>query len=230
MKILFALYREWAEKVFFAVAPMMQQRNHFYKIVKTPEALLDEVNVEWDVVILLGWSWKVPADVVNNRLVIGMHPSDLPHYAGGSPIQNQILDGVEQTYATLFKLDEKFDEGQIIDKEMIDLRGHLHDVLRNITVASSTLIIRFITNFPNNTYAKQTGEGIKVKRLKPEHSKLPNPMRPVPSQPYPVAIEAMTCKELWNHIRCREDPYPNAYFEDATGKLIIKQVEFEPKT
>ena len=36
----------------------------------------------------------------------------------------------------------------------------------------------------------------------------------------------MTAQNLYDTIRCREDPYPNAYIEDETGRLIFKRVEF----
>ena len=219
MKILFCAYRDWTEVILYAISPTL--RDNSLTHVRTPEELEKRaLSEEWDVIVLVGWSWKVPAEIVNSRLVIGMHPSDLPVYAGGSPIQNQILDGIEQTNATLFKLSEKFDDGEIIDKEPINLTGHLSQVFDSIAEATSNMILRFIRNFPNNTYTKQTGERHVVRRLKPEHSKLPLP---------DDGNGNMTCEELWNFIRCREDPYPNAYFEDETGRLVIKLVEFIPK-
>jgi len=222
MKILICAYRDWAKDVFFGLCLAGHVGEHDLVLTTTPtemEALSREQ--EWDAIVMIGWSWKIPADIVNSRLVVAMHPSDLPNYAGGSPIQNQILDGVKKTNATLFKANEKFDEGEIVDKEPISLEGHLDEVLQSISEASKALVFRFILNFPNNTYTKQEGEGIKVKRLKPEESKLPFP------EP---GSGCLTVKELWDFIRCREDPYPNVYFEDATGRLTIKRVEFEPKS
>jgi methionyl-tRNA formyltransferase len=218
MKILFCAYREWALSIYAGLDAIFTSQNHILDKVITSEDLdLRARSENWDVIILVGWSWKVPADIVNNKLVIGMHPSNLPHYSGGSPIQNQILDGIEDTCATLFKLNEQFDEGEIIDKEPIDLRGHLDDVLKNIASASTNLILRFVEKFPNNQYAKQPKiVKTRLKRLKPDNSQLPS-------------LNGMTCKEMWDFIRCREDPYPNAYFHDQTGTLTIKRVEFTPK-
>lgn len=228
MNVLFAFYRDWVWPVWDTIVPILTSEGGKYARVTTPEQLADKSREDWDVIILIGWSWRVPADIVNSKIVIGMHPSDLPDYAGGSPIQNQILDGIELTKATLFRLNEKFDAGEIIDKEPIDLRGHLVDVLKNIATATAQMVLRFIEQFPNNQYVPQIKEKHVVRRLKPEHSRLLNPLVQVP-EPSPHALKAMSCKEMWNHIRCREDPYPNAYFEDETGKLIIKHVEFQPK-
>lgn len=234
MKVLFAAYRDWAKIVFYRLCQDKECWRHFFDLVTTPEDFATKaLAYEWDAIVLVGWSWKVSADVVNSRLVVGMHPSDLPMYAGGSPIQNQILDGVEETKATLFKLNEKFDQGEIVDKEPISLKGHLDEVFSSIQDASVTLIQRFVKRHPNNVFIPQTGEKHVVRRLKPEHSRLPNPGNPMQgsilADKLVGEVKPMTCKELWDHIRCREDPYPNAYFEDETGKLVIKRVEFEPK-
>jgi methionyl-tRNA formyltransferase len=204
---------------------VFQEKLTFLQYVLNPDGLIRRTNEEkWDVIIAIGWSWRIPDEIVNNNLVIGMHPSDLPAFAGGSPIQNQIVAGIEKTNATLFRLTSKFDAGDIIDKEPVDITGHLTDVLSNISDATFELIARFITNYPNNTYTKQTSleNASSFSRLQPRDSELtlPSTYR---------TMNTLTCKELWNEIRCREDPYPNVFFEDETGKLVIKLVEFEPK-
>jgi hypothetical protein len=37
----------------------------------------------------------------------------------------------------------------------------------------------------------------------------------------------MTARDLYDRMRCLEDPYPNAYIEDETGKLYFKLVLFK---
>ena len=236
MKILFGAYRDWAIE---AICRATKLQDHEFLIERTPEDFNTAAQHEsWDAIIIVGWSWKVPPAVVNSKLVVGMHPSNLPMFAGGSPIQNQILAGLTESKATLFKLNEKFDEGEIVDKEPISLIGHLDEVLDSIGSATSKLIDRFVSTFPNHVLTKQAGKGSHVRRLKPEHSKLP-----LPAELGPTILEGdgivffetetvkriVTCKEMWDIIRCHEDPYPNAYFEDETGKLTIVRAEFESK-
>lgn len=230
MKILFCVYREWALKIASMFAAALPQ--DAVGIARTPQEMEHRVlEADWDVLVLIGWSWKVPAHICNSRLVIGMHPSDLPQFAGGSPIQNQILAGLTRTKATLFKLNEQFDQGEIIDKEAFSLEGHLEEVLEDIGRATYSLVNRFIENFPHNTYTPQpSGHAHVVKRLKPEDSKLPAVRRQISGGDGEVSGgPALTCRQLWDFIRCREDPYPNAYFEDETGRLLIKRAEFHPK-
>ena len=50
-----------------------------------------------------------------------MHPSDLPKYAGGSPIQHQIINGVINSKATLFEVTKEIDSGPILYKTNLSL-------------------------------------------------------------------------------------------------------------
>jgi methionyl-tRNA formyltransferase len=217
LRALFCAYRDWAVSVYENIKESYPD----LVLVRTPEDLTSKFSSsEWDVIFIVGWSWKVEPEIVNNCMVVGMHPSDLPDYAGGSPIQNQILDGITETRASLFKLNEKFDNGDIVDKERIDLSGHLTDVFDSISSATVLMIKRFMLSYPDIETSSQVGSGKKVRRIKPADSRLKNPESP---------RGLMSCRELWDFIRCREDPYPNAFFEDDTGRLVIKHVEFYPK-
>jgi methionyl-tRNA formyltransferase len=218
MKILFCAYRDWAIKVHTLI--QIQSKYQLDVTLVSNEIDLERAiaaSKHWDAIIVVGWSWKIPQHIVKDYLVVGMHPSDMPEFRGGSPIQHQIMAGIEHTQATLFRLSSQFDNGQIIDKEPVNLQGHINDVFDSLTRVTQTLLLRFFENFPNNTYVEQNKGGSRYLRLKPENSQLS------------LNMSSITCKELWNIIRCHEDPYPNVYFEDETGKLIIKMVEFEPK-
>lgn len=223
MRFLLCGYREWAWKVFDRLN--VNHQEHRFEVVLDTLHLEDAVQRHKydaiDAIIIVGWSWKVPAGIVNSTVCVGMHPSDLPRYSGGSPIQHQIMEGVTQTNATLFRLNERFDDGRVIDKQPIDLRGHLDDVLNSIADATTVMLERFIESFPNFTEKDQSefgDDGFTVRRLKPEQSRLTKEQ-----------LSALSVRQLWDAIRCREDPYPNVFFEDETGKLTIKHVEFEPK-
>lgn len=188
-------------------------------LVTSPDGLLTHAsNEKPDVILLAGWSWKVPDNILNSSYVVGLHPSDLPAYAGGSPIQNQILDGIEETNASLFKLTSSFDAGPILDKRRFSLKGHMSDIFNELTRVTIEMFASFIVSYPHVTETPQPQGGNKVRRLKPEQSRLEK-----------HDIPNMTCVELWDRIRCREDPYPNVFIEDETGRLYFKLVEFEKR-
>jgi methionyl-tRNA formyltransferase len=214
MQILFGGFRDWALRVHADLA-----KDWPMELVSSPAAFEQMVaEHRYDVIILAGWSWIVSKSIVEAMEVVGIHPSDLPRYAGGSPIQNQILDGVRNSAVTLFRLTPTLDLGPIIYKEPICLEGHLAQVFDEIERASVMVLRRYLSNWPNVPSVSQPAEDlISRRRLKPAASRLTT-----------QALATLTCRELWDFIRCREDPYPNAFLEDETGRLIIRWVEFEP--
>ena len=155
-------------------------------------------------------------EVVNNFYVIGIHPSDLPNYAGGSPIQNQIINGLSSSKCTLFKISKYVDKGPILGKTNLNLDGNIEEVFNSIYNASMYLLEEFFNNFPNIKEIDQiNGIGNNYKRLKPEDSDLSKKL-----------INKTSCKNLYNLIRCRTAPYPNAFIKDETGTLYFENVRF----
>ena len=70
--------------------------------------------------------------------------------------------------------------------------------------------------FPNVNEITQNNKSIQnYKRLKPEDSNLSNKL-----------INKTTCENLYNLIRCRTEPYPNAFIKDETGTLYFDNVRF----
>lgn len=223
MRILFCGYRDWA---LGALEKLSDRSGNVFDLAQTPDELAWHTHdTDYELILVVGWSWKIPDEVLDKSYVVGMHPSDLPDYAGGSPLQNQILAGIEETNASLFRLTSKFDAGSILGKTKIDLRGHISDVFAELTRVTVVLLDDLVEKFPLIEEIPQVGSGNHVRRLKPEHSKLRNPIGSLDG----CLLKPLTCKEMWDFIRCREDPYPNVYFEDETGRLVIKRVEFEPK-
>ena len=217
-RVLFCAYREWALKAFEELSGRLEDCE---LVLATTPTELEELagSGRWDAVVVVGWSWRVPAEVVNEQLVVGVHPSDLPRYAGGSPIQHQVVDGVRETKATLFRLTEDLDGGDIVARAPLVLDGHMAEILDRLAAVSVELVAGFVRSLPDVRLEPQSahGEGFRRARLQPEDSRL------VPSD-----FAELTCEQLYDRIRAREDPYPNAFLEDDTGTLRIRWVEFEP--
>lgn len=53
---------------------------------------------------------------------LNLHPSLLPELRGPSPIQTAILEGKEETGATIFLIDEKIDHGPILGQIKIEIK------------------------------------------------------------------------------------------------------------
>lgn len=225
--VILAGYRDWALNAFSRIESIADNAGWdlTFQVVTTDHALslacnaLYEGNSPHTVVFLAGWSWIVPVAIVDKIVCVGMHPSDLPAYAGGSPIQHQVGDGVTQTKATLFRLRSQLDGGEIVCKVPLSLEGHMTDIFTALERATTQLFVQYWTAVEAGTltFTPQVGRTIPRKRFRPEYSMIPR-----------STLASASCRELWNVIRCREDPYPNAYLEDETGRLLLTRVEFQP--
>jgi len=214
MKLLFAGYRSWAHA---AYTELQRLRGVDIELVESPKALDAALREEaWDVVALVGWSWIVPAQHTVDHYVVVVHPSDLPAYAGGSPLQHQIIDGVTETQATLFRAATQLDGGAVLYKCPLSLEGHLDDVFARLTYVTCDLLGQLIRDWPTVAEHPQVGYVAPRKRLQPKDGELTHDR-----------LQHLTCQQLYDFIRCREHPYPSAFIKDETGTLYIERVRFK---
>ena len=211
MKLALLGYRKWALNAFSLI--QKEYPMHDYTVITNP----DEVGDLEDCVVLgAGWSWLISNEfLAKNEMVALVHPSDLPEYAGGTPIQHQILDGLLNTKATLFEVTNKLDAGPIIYKTDFSLSGSMDDIFVSLTKATMDLFSNFLDNYPDIPRLSQK-VGMVRKRLTPDQSQLSAD-----------DFKTMSVFDIYNHIRCREYPYPNAYIEDHSGRLYFSNVRFE---
>ncbi len=216
MKIAFASYREWSNKI----AEALENDGHEVLHISKPEELtLEKIDLfKPDLFFMAGWSWIVKPEIYNKYTIIGLHPSMLPKYRGGSPLQHQIIAGEEKGGVTLFKITEKLDEGALYGQEEVQLNGHLHEVFERITNTGLKLYRKIIADHPKlKSWKQDDSRATFYKRRKPEQSELKL-----------EEIKNMTGEQLYNFVRALEDPYPNAFIRCADGKkLLIKRTELE---
>ena len=92
MRIACVGYREWALNIYDALA---NNTDHTYLIIRS-QAQFDEDSLrdfKPDLILFYGWSWYVAETLLQDYTCLMLHPSPLPKYRGGSPIQNQIIAG-----------------------------------------------------------------------------------------------------------------------------------------
>lgn len=84
-------------------------------------ALMAEHDLDW--LFIVGWSQVAQrATLEIPRLgCIGIHPTLLPVGRGRAPIPWTILNGLEETGVTMFKLDEGVDSGPIVDQVRVSV-------------------------------------------------------------------------------------------------------------
>jgi methionyl-tRNA formyltransferase len=214
--IVFCAYRKWAVDVFKDIQKQYCNKFDFY-LVKNQLSLESIITggLEPEYIICIGWSWIIPTNITNENKVVGIHPSDLPNYSGGSPLQHQISEGLVNTKNTLFELNGEIDSGPILAKVDLSLGGTIDDVFNNLTKSSTELIKLLLDDKIKRTHLQKKHDIKRRKRLTEKDGELTT-----------EKLLKMSAIDLYNFIRCRADPYPNAYLEDESGKLYFSSVYF----
>ena len=215
MKILCVSYRDWALEIYDYIS---KNSEHQLLIIDSYDDYSEEKVFEFnpDYILFYGWSWIVSKEIILNYQCIMLHPSPLPKYRGGSPIQNQIIEGEKKSMVTLFFMTDNLDDGDIILQKEISLIGHLSDIFADIIKVGIELTNKFLDG--DYILTKQVEkDATYCKRRKPSDSE--------------ITLEDLKTKSsdyLFNKIRMLEDPYPNAYIKTIDGKkLLLKFVELD---
>jgi methionyl-tRNA formyltransferase len=202
MKILAIGYRDWAINIY----KNLSKKKIKIKIVKKEVNLKNIKNYNPDFILFYGWSKKVSKKIVEEYKCIMLHPSKLPQYAGGSPIQNQIIRNVKTSAVTLFRMSEKIDHGNIILQKKLLLTGDLNEIFKRIVDIGTFLTLKMLKN-------KYKDKKIKIKKI--YSRKMPKDSE--------ITLNDLKVKDanfLYNKIRMLQDPYPNAYIKTIDGKKL----------
>lgn len=213
MKIAYYGYREWSISIFSKID--IEEK---YLISNKDYDILEFIKP--DLVFFIGWSHIIPNSIIEKYKCICLHPSPLPKYRGGSPIQNQIINGEVDSAVTFFIMDQGLDTGDIIHQSYLSLNGKLDDIFKNIELLGIKYINKIITDYKNNqivTYKQDDSKSTFYKRRNESESE--------------INIEEILNDEpvyLYNKIRSLNDPYPNAYIRcKGGGKLFLIESKYE---
>jgi methionyl-tRNA formyltransferase len=216
-------YRSWAINIINEITKNSRINIvHIFNSKNEYDLKIQTIEVKVDVILFLGWSWFIKKEITDKFLCLGIHPSDLPNYRGGSPIQHQIINGIKKTNVSLFTISEKLDEGDIWLKEKLDLSGNnMDEIFKNIETSSVILLNKFFNLFPNITPTQQDLKlGSYFKRRTPNQSEITLD-----------DFKNKSLEDIYNTIRCLTDPYPNAYMQDSDGnRLVFKDIGFIKNT
>jgi len=83
---------------------------------------LTKMNADLFVVVSFGQILSQKALLIPKKFSVNLHASLLPKYRGAAPINWAIVNGERKTGATVFRLVERMDEGDIIAKEEVDIK------------------------------------------------------------------------------------------------------------
>lgn len=219
--ILLCGYRDWFIKIHADLTNDENLNKNFnFLTCKDPDELNKILNEnKIDYIFFLGWSWILKKDILDNYICICLHPSKLPLYRGGSPIQHQIINGEKISAVTFFIMDEKVDHGPILWSKEFNLEGNLDDIFNRIADIGSIGMNEILNYIHSNDRVEAVeqnhSESTYFKRRKPEQSEIKI-----------EDLQNQTAEQIYNKIRALQDPYPNAYISCKDGtKLYIQNAK-----
>lgn len=113
-----------------------------------------------EILFVLGYTKLIPKKFYCNcKLPVVIHESNLPMGRGFSPIQWQILAGINKIKVCLIELSERFDSGDIIYTTNIQFKETdlYDDIRKKQSQATFRLVYRLLKNYPK--YKKKPQEG-----------------------------------------------------------------------
>ncbi|MCC8358749.1 methionyl-tRNA formyltransferase [Salinimicrobium sediminilitoris] len=166
---------------------------------KKDDFSLDKLQtIEPEKIFIPHWSYIIPAEIYENFECVIFHETDLPFGRGGSPIQNLISRGINDTKISALKAGKGLDTGPVYLKRELNLNG----TTREIFIRCSAIIREMIEEIIYNevTPLPQEGEVVNFKRRKPEDGNL-NYLKEV--------------KKMYDYIRMLDcEGYPPAFIEN----------------
>jgi methionyl-tRNA formyltransferase len=217
MKIACITHRKWAIDIYEKIVKTYKGK-HDFLVLKNKDDFSSEKLKKFnpDLILWYGWSWIVEKDFVRNYESIMLHPSPLPKYRGGSPIQNQIINGEKSSAVTLFKMNEGIDKGDIYQQLSMSLEGTLEEIFNRMIVLGYSATCNIIDN-NYKSYSQDDSKSSFFNRRTENQSE--------------ITLDELKNKPaeyLYNKIRMLADPYPNSFIKTVDGKkLVIKIAEIE---
>jgi methionyl-tRNA formyltransferase len=92
--------------------------------IRKDQIALDKIKeIEPDLNVVVAYGQIIPSSIIYlpKYNSLNVHFSLLPKYRGASPIQWALLEGEEKTGITIFELNEKMDEGDVLAQEEVNI-------------------------------------------------------------------------------------------------------------
>ena len=240
-KIAFIIYRNWAYKILTNTLKKINNKNIILITNKIPEFNIKKLKIkkfkinpsnniliykilkdnQVDIAFFYGWSWFISNKTINNFLCICLHPSKLPLFRGGSPIQNQILRGVYDSAVTVFRMNKKIDQGPIFMQKKLSLKGDINEILLNISKLGTNITFKLLSKFSKKRliFFKQKGKASFYKRRTEKDN-----------QKNLADLKKITYYQLYDYLRSLQYPYPGFKIILKNKKINLIRIKKVKKT
>ena len=207
MRVACVGYRDWALEIYDRLA---QSNDHTFRIWRSNSDFGEVALRQFrpDLVLFYGWSWFIPESILHDYKCLMLHPSPLPRYRGGSPIQNQIIAGEKDSKVSVFIMNMEMDSGDIVAQVDLSLEGSLDEIFTRMVGAGERLTLDIMNN-GLKPVPQDHNQATYCKRRKPDDSEITH-----------EELKNCSANYLYNKIRMLADPYPNAFIQTADGKKL----------
>jgi len=121
-------------------------------------------------VFLPHWSWKIPEAVFAQHECVVFHMTDLPFGRGGSPLQNLVVRGIQQTKLSALRCGAEIDAGPVYLKRDLSTLGTAEEVFLRAAVLMEEMIVAIAGG--GMPPIEQTGDVVHFTRRTPEQGDL----------------------------------------------------------
>ncbi len=218
MRILFLAYRQWALEVLPSVKK--HPRVERVTLCKSTQEMLEELKGNsYDMILFCGWSEEPVREVVERIPTFTAHCAADDKYSPGTPLQNQINDGIRFTKHRLVRVGyPELSLRQYSHEVDLDISGSTEDIFLQLKATCIMLFNMFLYAYPKVEWREwPESKGHRQKRT------------PRDSMLRPDDFSTMNTRQLYDFMRGLEAPYPNAYLEDDIGRLYFEKVHFREK-
>ena len=202
MNCVIACHKDWCSDL----ANRLQETTGFeFNVIKEKNQLtlstLEEIKPDY--IFFPHWSYIIPEEIHSRFECVIFHMTDLPYGRGGSPLQNLIIKGHQETMLSAIKCVKELDAGPIYYKEKLSLQGSAEEILMRASVLVESIIRKIISKQPVPT--EQVGEVVNFKRRTPTQSDW---------------SDVETLDEVFDRIRMLDaEGYPHAFVRVGPFKL-----------
>lgn len=91
------------------------------------------------------WSWRIPRAIHDAFECVIFHMTDVPYGRGGSPLQNLVVRGVENTRLTALRCTEAMDAGPVYLKVPLSTLGSAEEVMLRAVALMEPMIVRLVS-------------------------------------------------------------------------------------
>jgi methionyl-tRNA formyltransferase len=208
MRVACVGYRPWALNIYDRLSA---RTDHTFLIFRSKAQFKVDVLDDFkpDLVLFYGWSWIVPSDLLKRHTCLMLHPSPLPQFRGGSPIQNQIIEGKTSSKVSLFVMTDELDAGDLVGQQDLSLVGTLDEIFNRMENAGVELTRLLLKHGLKRAPQDQSKATFYKRRTQGD------------SEITAEELASKPAEYLYNKIRMLADPYPNAYILTADGKKLM---------